>query len=420
MMRPSNPEPRRSRRPGLLGRLLAAVSLCLIASGRVLGAQAVPKPSGTSGRPSPVTRRQAAARQAASAAREQGNTADAVRLYTQALALDPTWQEGWWYLGSFQYDGNDYPDSRASFNRLVELNASLGDAWAMLGLSEYETHDFSKAFPDLRRASDLRVTDPALEHAVDYHLALLLNSTGDAEGASVLLRSLYLEGVRSEQIQVALGLSLLHVPLLPQDLDSSRDALVHEAGELAAQLATHQLEKAAATVGDLLAHYPRAQFVHYSYGSMLASQGKDELAKQQFQAETELDPGNVPALLEWAFVAMKTKDYPESERLARRGLALNDKLFLAHYILGNSLLQAGDAQAALPELERARDLSPESPDVRYSLSRTHARLGEAALAREDQAAFLSLQKKNALDRLELLKRYPGAQSITGVRPTTAE
>jgi predicted Zn-dependent protease len=289
----------------------------------------------------------------------------------------------------------------------------------MLGLSEFETQEYDKALSDLQRADRLGPGE-ALQTITQYHLALLLNQHGDADGALLLLSSLYLKGVRSEDLQVALGLAVLRVPLFPAQLDPSRDALVHDAGSLAALLANKQTEKADIAFRDMLTQYSKVQYLHYAYGGMLASQGHDAEAEAQFKAETELNPESALAYLEWAFLCMKAKDYPEAMRLARRATELNPESFLAHYILGNSLLSSGDAKAARPELETAEKLAPGAPDIRYSLSRTYARLGEAALAKQEQAEFLALQRKNAMDRLELQKRFPSAAPVTGIRPITPQ
>lgn len=357
---------------------------------------------------------------AAGAAREKGDIQESLKLYQRALAGDPTWQEGWWCDGSLLYDASQYQDAVHAFRKLVVLNGEMGNGWAMLGVSEFETRDYQNAYADLRRGQRLGVEDTSLEKIVDYHLGLLLNANGDSDGALVLLSSLYLKGVRSEDLQVAMGLSLLRAPVFPTDLDPSRDALVHEAGDLAAELATKQLEKAEVSFQNLLRRYPTVPFLHYAYGGMLASEGHDAAAEAQFKQETELTPDSVLPYLEWSFVAMKTKDYAQSKMLAQKAVELQGSSFLAHYILGNSLLLSGDPKGALPELEMAKKLSPQSPDIRYSLSRAHARLGQSELARQEQADFLSLQRKNAMDRLEVRKRYPGASAITGIRPTTAQ
>lgn len=355
----------------------------------------------------------------AGTARQQGDTQASLNLYERALARSPSWQEGWWYYGSLSYDADRYPSAIGAFRKLVRLNDKLGNAWAMLGLSEFEVHDYDKALSDLRNAEQLG-TGESLQNVSDYHLALLLNQHGDSDGALLLLSSLYVKGIRSEDLQVALGLALLRVPIFPSQLDPSRDALVHDAGSVAALLANKQVEKADISFREMLAQYPTVQFLHYAYGGMLASEGHDPEAKAQFKAETEINPDSALAYLEWSFLCMKAKDYPEAVRLSRRSAELNQESFLAHYILGNSLLSSGDPKAARPELEMAEKLAPGTPDIRYSLSRTYARLGEPALAKHEQAEFLTLQRKNAMERLELQKRFPSSPAITGIRPITPQ
>ena len=355
----------------------------------------------------------------AGAAREQGDTQASLKLYELALARSPSWQEGWWYYGSLLYDADSYARAVVAFRKLVQLNDKLGNAWAMLGLSEFEAHEYDNALADLQDADRIG-TGVSLQNISDYHLALLLNQHGDSDGALLLLSSLYVKGVRSEDLQVALGLALLRVPIFPSQLDPSRDALIHDAGSLAALIADRQIEKADISFREMLLQYPRVQSLHYAYGGMLASEGHDADAEAQFRAETNMNPDSALAYLEWSFLCMKAKDYPEAARLARRAAELNQESFLAHYILGNSLLSSGDPKAARPELEMAEKLAPGAPDIRYSLSRTYARLGEAALAKKEQAEFLTLQRKNAMDRLELQKRFPSAPAITGIRPITPQ
>src|SRR5690242_12024839 len=65
------------------------------------------------------------------------NAPQAAGLYTRALALRPSWQEGWWALGSLQYEKDRYPQCRDAFRRLTVLEVKSGPAFAMLGLCEF-------------------------------------------------------------------------------------------------------------------------------------------------------------------------------------------------------------------------------------------------------------------------------------------
>lgn len=357
--------------------------------------------------------------QAAAAARERGDIDASIKLYDRALEHEPSWQEGWWYEGSLHYDQNQYPAAVRAFRKLVQLNSKLDDAWAMLGLSEYECQDYADSFKDLQKAAaDSAALEDSLRKVVDYHRALLLNVHGDSDAAYMVLSSLFLGGVHSEDLQVALGLSLLRVPVYPPQLDPTRDALIHDAGNIAAFMTQKQFDKAEVAFEDLLKQYPNVPYIHYAFGAMLASNGRDHDAEEQFRAETQVNPDSALPYMEWSFVESKAKHYSDAVDLARKAVDRSENSFMAHYLLGNGLLMNGDAAGARPELEAAQKLAPEVPDIRYSLSRVYARLGEPALAKQEQTEFIALQRKNALDRVKLRRLYPSAQSITGVRPTT--
>lgn len=330
--------------------------------------------------------------QRAASARDNGNLESAIDLYRRALTQKPDWQEGWWNYGSLLYDNNQFSAATTALHKLTALNPKLGGAWALLGLSEYETGRYDPALDDLQRARSLGTgSDPDLADVVDYHVALLLNAHGEPEAANLLLSSLLLKGRKSEDLQVALGLVLLRVPLLPSQVDPSKDALVHDAGTLAAVLVHKQYVDADEGFRGLLAKYPGTSFVHYAWGAMLASQGKDDAAEMQFREETELNPESALAYSEWAYLESKAGRYPEAVSLAQRAVKLAANSFMAQYVLGSSLLATGQAEESLAHLERARDLAPESPEIRYSLSRAYAKLGKNALAKQEQTEFIRLK-----------------------------
>ena len=331
--------------------------------------------------------------QRAGAARDKGELSTAIQLYRKALALKPQWQEGLWDLGSLLYDNGQFPAASTTLHQLTVLNPKLGGAWALLGLSEYETGRYDPALNDLRRARSLGTgSNSDLADVVDYHLAALLNLRGEFEASNILLSSLFRRGRKSEDLQVAMGIAFLRVPLLPSQIDPSKDALIHDAGTLAALLALKQYEEAEAGFRALLEKYPGTSFVHYAWGAMLASEGKDDAAEAQFQEETKMNPASSLAYTEWAYLESKAGRSADAISIAQKAVELSDNSFMAHYVLGNSLLATGKTEDSIPQLERARDIAPESPEIRYSLSRAYAKLGKNDLARREQAEFLRLKK----------------------------
>jgi len=357
--------------------------------------------------------------QHATAAREKGDSAHAIELYRKATAQKPDWQEGWWYLGSLLYDGGRFSAAAQVLHRLTVLNPNLGGAWGLLGLSEFESTRYDEALKDLQLATSLGAgDDQTLEDVVDYHLALLLNVRGESEAANVLLYSLLLRGHHSEDLQVALGLALLRVPLLPSQLDPSKDAILHDAGSLAAVIAHRQYEAADAGFNGLLTKYPGTAFVHYAWGAMLAKEGKDAAAEAQFEEETKLNPDSSLAYSEWAYLAFKSSHYDQAISLARKAIGLSANSFTAHYVLGSALLATGKTEASVGELEQARKLVPESPEIRYGLSRAYAKLGQKELAKQEAAEFERLKSKRTR-RTENGHQSP-ADAQTGTHATNQE
>lgn len=76
--------------------------------------------------------------EAATAAREAGKPEQAIQGYTRAVTLRPDWAEGWWYLGTMQYDRDHYSErfllSKNWFNSPRTL-VRLGVSWDFPSLS---------------------------------------------------------------------------------------------------------------------------------------------------------------------------------------------------------------------------------------------------------------------------------------------
>jgi len=332
--------------------------------------------------------------QQATALRRAGHADVSMAAYRRALAHDPQWQEGWWYLGTLSYDANQFGAAVAAFRRLTELNPKLGPAWALLGLSEFELHDFKRALPDLNRGCDLGLhARPDLENVASYHLALLLNLEGDPDAARSVLDALVVRGVRSEDVQMALGLTLLRVPLLPSQVSPSKDALIHAAGHIGQLMALGEKERADSGFREFLTQFPGTPFAHYAYGAFLDSQGRGQEAIQQFKQELRITPDSAAPYLEWAHLEWHLGHPEKAMALAKNAVRLAPQSFVAHYLLGGTLLALGQTAASIPVLEEARRLAPYSPEVRYSLGQAYTKAGRTAEAKREQAAFLRLRAR---------------------------
>jgi predicted Zn-dependent protease len=327
----------------------------------------------------------------ATEAREANQLDRAVVLYREALKLNPRWDEGWWYLGTIYYDRNQYSRGVVAFRNLVELDANYGQGWALLGLCEFETHDYKNSLIHLQMGMAKGLGGvAALINATKYHEALIENMRGGFEEARATLSTLVANGVLSDVVKFALGMALLRVPLLPNQVDPSKDALINQAGEVGELIALEDYDQAGAAFQKLVKDYPTTPFVHYAYGSMLAQLARYDEAEKQFSDEIKINPGSAMAYMQLAFVDLRLSRDKEALPLSQKAVQIAPDSFVAHYLFGRSLLGTGQVQEAIKELEVARKLDPFSPEVRYSLAQALARGKRPNAAARQRAEFVRL------------------------------
>ena len=263
-----------------------------------------------------------AAAEAAANAREAGKTDEAIREYARAVALRPDWAEGWWYLGTIEYDRDLYAAAIPALRKLVAIAPNLGSAWAFLGLSEFETRDYESSLADLEKAHSIGVADDAeLARVSGYHLALLLNRHGDFERGSSLLLSLSGQSELPPQIKSALGMALLRIPLLPDQVDPSQEAFLQSAGEAAATAARNPAH-AVDVLGQLMKEHPQAPYLHYAYGLALATEGQTEEALEAQQREAAISPESLLPRIQITTLQLVLHQFPAALRSAQQSVAL--------------------------------------------------------------------------------------------------
>ena len=232
----------------------------------------------------------------AAAARDSGRPADAIPLYRRALELKPDWAEGWWYLGVLLYDSDQFRDAISALQKVLALAPNAPETQTFLGLCEYEAGDYDSALQHLENGyTNDPHDDPQLTRVVAYHLVLLLNRAGRFDRAAQVLSHDLVRGAASEQITYAFGLTALHVPLLPPEVDRSKDALIQSVGRAALQMEQGQAAPALDAFPRLLNEYPDLPFLHAAYAVALRAAGQPKEAAAQSQLEATLHPNVTPA-----------------------------------------------------------------------------------------------------------------------------
>ena len=318
----------------------------------------------------------------AATAREAGRTDQAISDYQHALAMRPDWVEGWWYLGMLLYDADRYQDAVAAFQRLVQLVPKLGPSWNFLGLCEFELKDYASALTHLEKGQDFGSSeDPEIARVSAYHLGLLLIRNGDFERGSATLLSIISEGQVPLQIKTALALAMLRVPLLPEEVDPSRDALLQAAGNAAADLARNDVAKALDVFPKLLSEYPGTPYLHYVYGLALASEERLQEAMEQQKKEAAISPGSALPWIQLAWLQLQVKRPDDALRAAERAMQLAPDSPAAHRSFSQALKAIGRDQQAGEEMQRAESLTPEKPQPEARIASLYAHRPEAAAAK---------------------------------------
>ncbi len=320
--------------------------------------------------------------QSASAEREAGKVEEAVRDYQRALEIRPDWVEGWWYLGTLLYDADRYQDAVPAFQRLVQLAPKLGPAWNFLGLCEYELKDYTSALTHLEKGREFGSgEDPEIARVSAYHLGLLLIRNGEFERGSATLLTTAAKGQISPQIKTALALAMLRVPLLPEQVDPSRDALLQAAGDAATDLALNDSAKALGVFPKLLSEYPDTPYLHYGYGLALAAEDRPKEAIEQQKKEVAISPYSALPWIQLTSLQLEMKRPDNALRSAERAVQLAPDSPAAHRALSQALKAVGRDQQAGEELKRAENLTPEKPMPEARIASLYGHRFEAAAAK---------------------------------------
>jgi tetratricopeptide (TPR) repeat protein len=335
---------------------------------------------------------QAAVRQG-EAAQQAGRLDEATKAYTSALALRPDWSDAWRRLGTIAYMQSKYAEAAAALKRAVVTEPKQADAWTLLGLSEFEMRDFQNARLHLERGSTLGFGGNAA--AVKFakcHLALLLNLDQEFDRATDLLIPEVGPGPLAPEIQFAMGLALLRIPLLPEQVGPEQRVLVNRAGEVATVLSQRHYDQAFRLFDAMLREHPNTPFLHYAYGASLANISEFDRAQAQLREEIRVNPNSPLPYLRLASIQVFLHEGEAAAGNARKAVVLAPDSADAHYVLGRSALELGDTALAVKELETARELVPGSPAVHFNLARAYAKAGRREDADRERAEFRRLNQ----------------------------
>jgi tetratricopeptide (TPR) repeat protein len=344
--------------------------------------------------------------QAGTEARQAERWEDAIALYGKAVKLKPDYVEGYWYQGTAHYTLENYAKGAETFRKVVRLAPKNGAAYAFLGLCEFGLKDYDRSLQHLLQSRILGVGDTGeLGGVARYHAAILMTRMEQFEQALETLGEFASEGNDNPRVIEAMGVATLRMAMLPVEAPPDRREMVLMAGRASYMMATRNTASAEKAFDALVARYPETPNVHYARGVYLLQEQPDR-AIEEFKRELELQPGHPSSLMQIAFEYLKRGEGAAALPWARQAVAASPNAFPAHKALGQALLETGDVDGAIKELQIGIKLAPDSPSLHFQLARAYQRAGRAEDAAREREEFTRLDKLGRTQR-------SGAQSVGG-------
>jgi predicted Zn-dependent protease len=331
----------------------------------------------------------------ADTARDAGRLDEAASLYRKALAIHPSWKEGWWSLGTILYDQNSYAPAAHAFRRLVSYDPKDGTAHLMLALCQYQLGLDDNAMENIQAARKLGIKkDAQLQHVLQYHEGMLLLRKGRYEDGLEALQVLVKQGVHSDDLDAALGMGalLLRPKDAPAEGTSDRQVLL-SAGRAEAYSMLKKYDEAKKVYSGLVQEFPTFPNIHYAYGRFLLAFDELDEGITQFQQEIRNNPAHVRARMQIAAASYRinsTAGIPYAKEVVK----LQPRYPFGHYLLGLLYLDSGDVNRSISELETAVHMVPREAQFQFALGTAYAKAGRKQDAARARTAFLQLGGNN--------------------------
>jgi len=327
-------------------------------------------------------------------AHDSNNTEEQVTLYRKLVTLRPTFGEGWWYLGTGLYDLHRYDQALDAFQHLSKIDVKDGSSRALIGLCEFQLKHYPEALKHFFKAEQLGMgANREMVMTVDYHIVILLNRAGQFEWARDRMAPFSWLADVSDPVVEAAGLNALRLAALPSDVPPDKLDLVMKAGRASWEpsLAGHP-EQSAKLFQELIAAYPAQPNLHYAYGLRLLD-SDPAAAMVEFQKELEINPSQVVAQVQIITLKLKQGDAEEALPMARDAVKSAPDYFLAHNVLGRTLLALGKTVPAIQELQAAVKLEPKSAENHFDLAEAYRAAGRKVEAKKEQDEFARIKKQ---------------------------
>ena len=346
----------------------------------------------------------------------------------------------------------DYANAEAAFQGLENLDPSIAEIHANLGLIYFQERKFESAVPELRRALRLK---PSLNDSA-FFLAMSLSELGQYKEALPglvkgfhssnpemrRLCGLQLEraytGVKrdADAVRVALDMERLY----PNDPEvqyhdgkifgnfafltmqklwhAPADSLWRHQAEAEALESQGSYDAALGQYRDVLARDPHRPGIHYRLGRTLLARGQKtgsaqdtQDAAKEFQQELQLNPTNANAAYELGEIERNAGRLEDAQKYFESALKNHADFEEAQLGLAAVLVSLQQPEQALPHLQKAISLNADDEVGWWRLAQVERALGNTAEQKKALAQFQRLHSQSS-DREESGRKLFSPDEVT--------
>ena len=326
---------------------------------------------------------------------------EAIKIFESVRRLAPDHPQATINLGLLYAARHDYQRAAELLTRANELQPHTFDILYQLGVALYSLKRLEEANSAFAAASALSVN--AAEPA--YFLGVIAFERGQDEAATDLLEKALVLRSNYPEANFMLG----ELAAKRQDYSAARD-YYERAWRQDPTLSVYYIRlggvflllgnvnQALKIFQSAAERFPAIAEIHYFTAIAARGVGNYDLALVELQKSLSLQPNSADSLALSGAINLDRANLAEAERLLRRALTFNQQHFNAQYDLGRLLVKTNRYAEALPLLQRAAEIHPNSVEAHYQLYLALSRLKRKTDADHELEIYKQLREKEKVPK----------------------
>lgn len=320
-----------------------------------------------------------------------GNTRGALTAAQEANAANPASIPLLQVLAVLQAEVGDHNQSLETLRKLAQLQPGVSMPFQRVAARQAQNKQYDRAAETLRMAKELAPGDLSLSR----DLIVLYLTAGRPDDALAEARAAQTSSPRNaagwlleSQVHEHARNYAAAERALRQGLKVDPDSGLLAARLNGALIAAGKTAEADAFVSKWLAEHPKDTTLRIQLGDRELAAKNYRGAVPHYQAVLAVDPNNVVALNNLAWIAGQNND-PKAISYAERAVQLAPDSAPVLDTIGTLLVSQGKAERGVDYLARATRIAPERADIRLNYAKGLVRAGRKAEARRELEAMLA-------------------------------